>query len=249
MNPIIINEEKCIGCSLCVFDCPNACLRLAGGKARFDKPACIECGHCYAICPQGAIRMTNYESEDEPVVPMTAFDSDMLLSAMRSRRTIRHFTPQPVEEEKIQKIRSGKISADQLLERAQAFKNEPRGERPQRSPQEVRKAASLPVINSFASDMIRKNRQAERQRIREERAREKAKKKAALGGIGGAKPFPPLPITPEAFRELFPEDDESREDTEARLKIPKEKSSAASSRNGPSNDVRKKLREKRKKRR
>ena len=104
MNPIIINEEKCIDCSLCAFDCPNACLHLVGGKARFDKPACIECGHCYAICPQGAIRMTNYESEDEPVVPMTAFDSDTLLSAMRSRRTIRHFTPQPVEDEKIQKI-------------------------------------------------------------------------------------------------------------------------------------------------
>ena len=152
-------------------------------------------------------------------------------------------------EEKIQKIRSGKISADQLLERAQAFKNEPRGNRPQRSPQEIRKAASLPVINSFASDMIQRNRQVERQRIREERAREKAKKKAAQGGLGGAKPFPPLPITPEAFRELFPVEAESGEDTEARLKIPKKNLSAVSSRNGPSNDVRKKLREKRKKKR
>ena len=102
--PIIINEEKCVGCSLCVDDCPNSCLRLEKGKAQFAKPACIECGHCYAICPQGAIRMSDYLCEDEPIVPMTALDSDTLLLAMRSRRTIRRFTPQPVEEEKVRKI-------------------------------------------------------------------------------------------------------------------------------------------------
>ncbi len=104
MRPITINEEKCVGCSLCVYDCPNACLHLVSGKAHFEKSACIECGHCYAICPQGAIRLSNYHCEDEPVVPMTVIDSDTLLSAMRSRRTIRHFTPQAVEAEKIQKI-------------------------------------------------------------------------------------------------------------------------------------------------
>jgi nitroreductase/NAD-dependent dihydropyrimidine dehydrogenase PreA subunit len=104
MDQIIINEEKCVGCSLCVDDCPNSCLWLENGKAHFGKPACIECGHCYAICPQGAIRLSDYRCEDEPVVPMTALDSDTLFSAMRSRRTIRHFTPQPVEEEKLRKI-------------------------------------------------------------------------------------------------------------------------------------------------
>ena len=104
MNPIKINEDQCVGCGLCVYDCPNGCLHLVGGKACFDKPACIECGHCYAICPQGAIRMPGYPCADEPVVPMTALDSDTLLSALRSRRTIRHFTQQPVEAEKLQKI-------------------------------------------------------------------------------------------------------------------------------------------------
>ena len=104
MNQIIIDEEKCVGCSLCVDDCPNSCLQLENSKAHFIKPACIECGHCYAICPQGAIRLSDYRCEDEPVVPMSVLDSDALLSAMRSRRTIRRFTAQPVEEEKIRKI-------------------------------------------------------------------------------------------------------------------------------------------------
>ena len=104
MNKIIIDEEKCIGCSMCVNDCPNCCLHLEYGKAHADNTGCIECGHCYAVCPQGAIRMSEYKCEDEPVVPMTEIDSDTLLSGMRSRRTIRHFTTQPVEEEKIRKI-------------------------------------------------------------------------------------------------------------------------------------------------
>ena len=176
-------------------------------------------------------------------------------------------------EEKIRKIRSGKINVDQLLERAQAFKNEPRGERVRRDPQEIRKAASLPVIRSFASQTVRERRKAERQRIREERAREKAKKKAVSGGIGGVKPFPPLPMTPEPLRDILMEKARSRGDEEAMEQIPKEdldalekrlhaytqeirkegpggtvKRTAAPSRTGPSDSVRKKLREKRKKR-
>ena len=104
MNTITVNEEKCIGCSLCVNDCPSACLYLENGKAHASKSGCIECGHCYAICPQGAIHISGYPCEDEPVVSMTELDSETLLSAMRSRRTIRHFTAQPVEEKKIRKI-------------------------------------------------------------------------------------------------------------------------------------------------
>jgi hypothetical protein len=176
-------------------------------------------------------------------------------------------------EEKIRRIRSGKISSDQLLERAHIFKNEPRGKRPQRDPQQIRKAASLPVKTSFAAEMLRQRRDAERKRIREERAREKEKnKKGPDEGFRGARPFPPLPITPESIRALLLEDAESRRDTEAIRKIREEdpaalaarlkavrqasdpkgsgglrKKTSAPSRSGPSDDVRKKLREQRKK--
>ncbi len=104
MDKIIINEEKCTGCSLCAFDCPNGCLTVENGKARFARPACIECGHCFAVCPQGAVTMAGYNCADEPAVPMTAVGSDTLLAAMRSRRTVRHFTERPVEEEELRKI-------------------------------------------------------------------------------------------------------------------------------------------------
>ena len=101
---IAIDEEKCIGCSLCVKDCPGSCLSVENGKAQARQIGCIQCGHCYAICPQGAVRMTEYDCIDEPVVSMTELDSSTLLAAMRSRRTIRQFTDQPVEKDKIRKI-------------------------------------------------------------------------------------------------------------------------------------------------
>ena len=104
MGPILINEEKCIGCGLCVKDCPSSFLYLENGKACTNTGGCLECGHCYAICPQGAVTMTNYDCIDEAAVPMTELPSDTLLAAMRSRRTVRQFTDQPVEEDKVQKI-------------------------------------------------------------------------------------------------------------------------------------------------
>ena len=104
MNTIKINEEKCIGCSLCIKDCPNSYLYLENKKAHTNGTGCMECGHCYAICPQNAIRIEGYDCEDEAVVPMTEIDSGTLLAAMKSRRSIRYFTTQSVEEEKLQKI-------------------------------------------------------------------------------------------------------------------------------------------------
>jgi Fe-S-cluster-containing hydrogenase component 2 len=106
MNPIIVNEEKCVGCELCVKDCPSSYLYIENGKAHTNTGGCLECGHCYAVCPQGAITMTGYDCVEEAVVPMTEISSDTLLSAMKSRRTIRQFTDQAVEDEKIQKILS-----------------------------------------------------------------------------------------------------------------------------------------------
>lgn len=104
MNTISIDYEKCVGCGLCVNDCPASHLYIENKKAKADETSCIECGHCYAICPMDAVRITGYACTDEPIISMTEFDSDKLLAAMKSRRTIRHFTDQSIEEEKLQKI-------------------------------------------------------------------------------------------------------------------------------------------------
>ena len=104
MNSIIVDKDKCVGCALCVKECPSSHLYMENNKANTHDSVCIECGHCYAVCPQGAVRMTNYECEDEAAVPMTAIDSGTLLAALRSRRSIRQYQDRPVEEEKLLQI-------------------------------------------------------------------------------------------------------------------------------------------------
>ena len=104
MDKIVIDKSTCIGCGKCVGDCVASALYLDGGKAKL-RDGCIECGHCFAICPVGAVDMPAYDKSDvEPVTPMTAIDSDTLLSAIKSRRTIRQYKDIPVEQEKIDKI-------------------------------------------------------------------------------------------------------------------------------------------------
>lgn len=105
MKPVIINKDKCIGCGKCVRDCVSEKLKLIDGKAEFMYERCIQCGHCFAICPVNAVTMTNYGdvSEEKPV-SMEGFDSDMLLQAMKSRRTIRQFKDQKISDDIIEKI-------------------------------------------------------------------------------------------------------------------------------------------------
>lgn len=104
MDKVIFDTSKCIGCGKCVGDCVASALYLDGGKATL-REGCIECGHCFAICPTGAVDMPGYDKSGcTEVTSMTEIDSDVLLQAMKSRRTIRQYKATPVEQEKIDKI-------------------------------------------------------------------------------------------------------------------------------------------------
>lgn len=105
MKQVIINKEKCIGCGKCVSDCVSEKLTLINGKAEFLFDRCIKCGHCYAICPVNAITISGYSIyPDEKPVLLSEFDSDMLLTAMKSRRSVRRFRDEQVSDEVIEKI-------------------------------------------------------------------------------------------------------------------------------------------------
>ncbi|MBQ6265889.1 MAG: nitroreductase family protein [Clostridia bacterium] len=104
MNKITIDVSKCVGCGKCVKDCVASALYIENGRAKL-REGCIECGHCFAVCPQGAVDMPGYDKSGcVGVTPMTAVDSDTLLQAIKSRRTIRQFKKIPVEPEKTAKI-------------------------------------------------------------------------------------------------------------------------------------------------
>ncbi|MBR5438367.1 MAG: nitroreductase family protein [Clostridia bacterium] len=105
MKAVSINKEKCIGCGLCVGECVSEKIKLIDGKAEFMFNRCIQCGHCYAVCPTEAVTMNNYEDfKGEKVFDFTEIDSDNLLAAMKSRRTIRNFTDKEISNEEIEKI-------------------------------------------------------------------------------------------------------------------------------------------------
>lgn len=102
---IKVNNEKCIGCGLCVSDCPAFHIKVENKKAIVQKNMCIGCGHCFAICPQEAITIDEYDlSQSEKVVPFTTFNSEDFLKAIKSRRTMRQFKDKEIEKEVLDKI-------------------------------------------------------------------------------------------------------------------------------------------------
>lgn len=54
-HPVIL-EEECIGCGICVDDCPQEVLEVVDGVvAVINEDSCIACGDCVESCPMGAI--------------------------------------------------------------------------------------------------------------------------------------------------------------------------------------------------
>lgn len=104
MEKIVIDKEKCIGCGQCVKDCVAGFLSISEGKAKTGTVGCIGCGHCYAVCPTNAVSMPEQEGDNGEYVAMNEFDSERLLQAMKSRRSIRRFRNEKIEQEKIDMI-------------------------------------------------------------------------------------------------------------------------------------------------
>ncbi|MFH1646862.1 MAG: FAD-binding protein [Chloroflexota bacterium] len=50
-----IIPDKCIGCQLCVGECPVSAIEMKDGVAHINPDLCIGCGRCSKVCPVNAV--------------------------------------------------------------------------------------------------------------------------------------------------------------------------------------------------
>lgn len=105
-NMMIVNQEKCIGCSKCISECFPNCISITDKKATINNDTCFKCGHCIAVCPTNAIYSDEYNMEDVKEYDASSFDipAENLLNFIKFRRSVRQFKNIDVENEKLQKI-------------------------------------------------------------------------------------------------------------------------------------------------
>ena len=105
---IRIEKESCIECGKCVRVCPAGIMvRSADGKrieaVRTDR--CIGCGHCVDVCPTDSVLHSDFPPQRVHAVdPAAQPTPEQVQLLIRSRRSNRALTPQPVPAETLQQI-------------------------------------------------------------------------------------------------------------------------------------------------
>lgn len=90
---VTIDPALCTGCGQCAANCAvHAIVKNADGTCRCNKTWCFGCGQCVALCPTGAPSMPDLEVPVPYDPAHFDLDPEVLLNAMRFRRSIRRFT-------------------------------------------------------------------------------------------------------------------------------------------------------------
>jgi len=110
---IRIDERTCRHCGLCVKICPVEVLTMEDVTWRIRASdersfGCIACGHCMMICPNGSVTVTGRGIVPEDMLPLPDVKNratpDSLAALMLSRRSVRHFTREEVDETTLKHI-------------------------------------------------------------------------------------------------------------------------------------------------
>ena len=106
-----IDPGICTQCGACAQICPSAVLVMDNGKicVHDDSPfGCIACGHCMMVCPVAAVSVNGRGVSPDDVTPLPApekrADAEQLSNLMLSRRSVRQFTDQEVDEKLLERI-------------------------------------------------------------------------------------------------------------------------------------------------
>ena len=104
---IEIDETKCIHCGLCLKDCMMGCLEFGEGKvpryAEGGSERCVGCQHCMAVCPRGALSFCG--NDPDKCAKSGTCDADALLTLIKSRRSVRFFRDESLDEATLDKLK------------------------------------------------------------------------------------------------------------------------------------------------
>ncbi|MCH5198355.1 MAG: 4Fe-4S binding protein [Oscillospiraceae bacterium] len=53
-HSVVLDEDKCTGCTTCVRRCPTEAIRIIDSCAEINTNRCIDCGECIRVCPHKA---------------------------------------------------------------------------------------------------------------------------------------------------------------------------------------------------
>ena len=111
-----VKQEECIGCGICVEECPVNAISLKEGKAVINMEKCIRCGKCHNVCPQEAVKHDRekipYEIDEnikETKKLLKNFKSKNEKQAFLKRMIKHHNNEKIVAEKTINKIKEIKI--------------------------------------------------------------------------------------------------------------------------------------------
>jgi len=55
-HAVVIDGNRCRGCTTCIKNCPTEAIRVRRGKATILPDRCVDCGRCIQFCPHRAIK-------------------------------------------------------------------------------------------------------------------------------------------------------------------------------------------------
>ncbi len=108
----VINEVKCNGCGKCVDICPKQVLYLENKSAKLNDNECMLCSHCYAVCKADAITFDHQLEAiefktikyKEKILGPADISPEILINAFRSRRSIRKFKDEAIDDDIIRDL-------------------------------------------------------------------------------------------------------------------------------------------------